>query len=122
MLRLYNIILSFCAFFAIVFASTIVTRDTTTVVNSLNAEGSAMGALTTQTGAFTSSGCSVLSGLLSQTLQVENKIQQAATDIANSGSFSTNGCNQIKAAISNLLPTHQTGLSLTSSKVHPPFN
>jgi len=69
-----------------------------------------MGALTTQTGAFTSSGCSVLSGLLSQTLQVENKIQQVATDIAaNSGSFSTQGCNQIKAAISNLLQFMRLG-------------
>lgn len=121
MVPLHNIILAFCAFLAIVFASTIVTRDTTTVLNSLNAEGSAMGALTTQTGAFTSSGCSVLSGLFSQTLQVENKIQQVATDIAaNSGSFSAEGCNQIKAAISNLLPTHEAGLRLTAAKVYLP--
>lgn len=119
MFRLQNIVLLFCAFLTTVFASAIVTRDVTTVVNSLNTEGSAMATLTTQTKAFTSADCSVLSGLLTQTLLVENKIQQAGTDIAaNSGSFTATECDQIKTAISNLLPAHSLGLYLTSAKVY----
>ncbi|PUU80817.1 hypothetical protein B9Z19DRAFT_1122963 [Tuber borchii] len=117
MLRLQNIVLLFCFFFTTVFASAIVTRDITTLVDSLNAEGSAMETLTTQTSAFTSADCSVLGGLLTQTVLLENKIQQAGTDIAASpGSLTALECDQIKTAISNLLPAHSLGLYLTSAK------
>ena len=121
MFRLQNIVLLFCVFLTTIFASAIVTRDVTTVVNSLNAEGSGMATLTTQTSAFTSADCSVLGGLLTQTILVENKIQQAGTDIAaNPVSFTAPECNQINTAISNSLPAHSLGLYLTSAKVYIP--
>lgn len=102
-------------------ASAIVTRDVTSVVNSLNAEGGSIGTLTTQTSAFTSSGCSALGGLLTQNIQVEIWLQQAATDIANSGSFSALECDRIRTAIANLILAHSAGLRLTTTKVYLPL-